>query len=60
MAPRKSKEEIKEQSDVSTSATESVTVNYRNGTREYSREVHGDNFQDLAKQFAEKFKGTIA
>lgn len=38
----------------------SVTVTWNNGVREYSKEVHGDDFMDLAKQFAEKFNGTIA
>jgi hypothetical protein len=37
-----------------------VTVTFRMGTRVYSKEVHGENFMELAKEFCEKQKGTIA
>lgn len=37
----------------------SVSVAWNGGTREFSKEVHGDDFLDLAKQFAAKFNGTI-
>jgi hypothetical protein len=37
-----------------------VTVVYRGGTRTYSKEVHGENFAELAQEFAEKKGGTIA
>lgn len=39
---------------------ESVIVKWKGGEREYSREVHGDNFADLAAEFAEKKGGTVA
>jgi len=37
-----------------------VTVLFDNTSRVYSKEVHGDNFLDLANEFATKRKGTIA
>lgn len=38
-----------------------IKVIYGNGQkREYSLEVHGENFEELAKEFATKFNGTIA
>jgi translation initiation factor 1 (eIF-1/SUI1) len=42
-----------------------VTMTGRTGrgrviTRVYTKEVHGDEFMDLAKEAAEKFDGTIA
>lgn len=36
-----------------------VTVVYRLGTRTYTKAVHGDEFVDLAKQFAAKHDGKI-
>ncbi len=40
-------------------AKDSVTVVWRNGTREYSRAVHGADFEKLAKSFATKFDGKV-
>lgn len=37
----------------------SVTVVYRAGSREYSRDVHGEDFVGLAQEFADKKKGTL-
>jgi hypothetical protein len=37
-----------------------VSVTWSGGTREYSKEVHGDNFEDLAQEFATKHGGTVA
>lgn len=37
----------------------SVTVVYRAGSREYSRALHGKNFEALAQEFADKKKGTL-
>ena len=37
-----------------------VTVTFRLGSRVYSREVHGDDFEDLAKQFVAKHGGEIS
>lgn len=37
-----------------------VRVIYNNGlVREYSQEVHGDSYKELAAEFAKKFNGTI-
>lgn len=36
-----------------------ATVVYRLGTRTYSKEEHGDDFMDLAKEFATKQEGKI-
>lgn len=38
----------------------SATVTWNGGTREFSLEVHGEDFMSLAESFATKFKGTIA
>lgn len=40
-------------------AKDSVKVEWNGGVREFSKEVHGAKFEDLAEQFAAKFKGTI-
>ncbi len=37
----------------------SVSVEHSGGVREFSKEVHGDDFEDKAKEFAETNKGTI-
>ncbi len=37
-----------------------VTVTWRGNSRVYSKAVHGENFLDLAKEFAEKKDGTVA
>lgn len=37
-----------------------VTVTWKGGSRVYSKEVHGDDFADLANEFATKKKGTVA
>ena len=39
---------------------DSVTVTFQGGVRTYTREVHGDDFAKLAKEFAEKRDGTVA
>lgn len=39
---------------------DSVVVSFRGSTREFSLSVHGDNFLDLAQQFADKHNGTIS
>lgn len=37
-----------------------IEVIYNGGLiRQYSREVHGDNYEELANQFASKFNGKI-
>lgn len=37
-----------------------ATVTWSGGSRTYSLKVHGEDFEDLAKQFAKKFNGTLA
>ena len=37
-----------------------ATVSWRGMTREFSKEVHGEDFVKLAQQFAEKFDGAIS
>ena len=37
-----------------------ATVTWNGGSRTYSREVHGENFADLAQEFATKKGGTVA
>jgi hypothetical protein len=37
----------------------SVTVTWGNQSRVYSKEVHGKEFRDLAKQFVEKHGGKM-
>ena len=37
----------------------SVTVVFPGGSREYTREIHGDHFEDLAAEFAGKKGGDI-
>ncbi len=39
--------------------SDSVTVTWNGGTRTYSKEVHGDDYEDLADEFVEKHNGTI-
>lgn len=40
-------------------AEDTAVVSWRGNTREYSREVHGDNFYELAEQFAAKVEGEV-
>ncbi len=38
----------------------SATVTWQGQSRTYTREIHGDNFSELAEEFAEKKGGTVA
>ncbi len=38
---------------------DSATVSWSGGTRTYTRDIHGDDFLELAKEFAGKKGGTI-
>ena len=38
----------------------SVVVSWGGGERTFSREVHGEDFADLAQQFVDKHGGTVA
>ena len=65
--PRKNKSEetveepVEETVEKSPKASkDAVTVTYRNGKRVYSKELHGSNFNDLAKEFATKVNGTVS
>lgn len=40
-------------------AKTSVSVSFQGGTREFSQEIHGDAFEDVAAEFAETHKGTV-
>lgn len=37
-----------------------ATVKYRGNVRVYTRELHGDDFAELAKEFADKVGGVVA
>lgn len=37
----------------------SVTVSWRGNERTYSKEIHGENFQKLAKQFADQYPDAV-
>lgn len=51
-------EETNAPAEEKSSKTE-VTVTWRGNSRVFSKEIHGDDFKKVAKQFAEKFEGTI-
>ena len=36
-----------------------VTVEYHGNIREFSREIHGEDFMDVAKEFAKTNDGSI-
>lgn len=36
-----------------------VTVSFQGGTREFSEEIHGEDFMDVAKEFCATHNGTI-
>lgn len=69
--PIKDLEEVKEQTEPTTEATDtgdtdvkpveptSVTVEFRGQTRVFSKEIHGEDFADLAQTFATKHNGTL-
>ncbi len=59
MAKQKPSEEEVVTDSKAESARDSVTVTWRAGSREYSRDLHGDDFMALATEFAEKKKGTL-
>jgi hypothetical protein len=40
--------------------SDAVTVTWNGGSRVYSRDVHGEDFADLAAEFAGKKNGTVA
>jgi len=37
-----------------------ATVSWRGNTREYSKELHGSDYRELAKEFAVKVDGKVA
>ena len=56
--PRKKKvEEVVEETVESSKGT--VTVFYGGTSREYSKEIHGNDYKKLAESFASKFDGEI-
>ncbi len=55
-----SEEEVVEEAPKArASKRDAVTVVFRAGSREYTRALHGDDFEALAEEFAAKKKGTI-
>jgi hypothetical protein len=52
-------EEVEEAPKARASKRDAVTVVFRAGSREYTRALHGDDFEALAEEFAAKKKGTI-
>lgn len=49
------KEAAKALKDAEKAGKDSVTVTWRGNSRVYSKEIHGDDFLALAKQFAGKY-----
>lgn len=39
--------------------SKSVTVTWNGGSREYSKEIHGADFEKLAKQFADQYPEAV-
>lgn len=54
------KEAVKAEKEAVKASRSSATVTWRGGVRTYTREVHGEDFAELAKEFAEKKDGVIA
>lgn len=50
----------KEKNTEKEEVVDSVTVTWQGGVREYTKAVHGDDFMELAKEFATKKRGTVA
>lgn len=46
--------------DISAPESGVAVVTWRLGTREYSKDVHGEDYKKLAKEFADKVGGTIS
>lgn len=55
---RKKQEEVQEVE--STESKDSVTVTWKGNSRTYSKEIHGDDFKTLAKEFSKKISGELA
>lgn len=58
-AKAKAKAEKEAEKAVEKADKTSVVVEWRGNTRTYSKEIHGDDFLELAESFAKKFNGTI-
>lgn len=54
------KEAVKAEKEAVKASRNSATVTWRGGERTYSQKVHGDEFEALAKEFAEKKGGIVA
>lgn len=37
-----------------------VTVTWRLGSREYSKDIHGEDYKKLAKEFSDKVGGSLS
>ena len=60
MARKKANEVDVVEKEVATNDADSVTVTCVNSVRVFSKEVHGDDFKELAESFAKKFNGTLS
>ncbi len=54
------KEAVKAEKEAVKVSRSSATVTWRGGVRTYTREVHGENFAELAEEFAGKKGGIVA
>lgn len=52
-------EEEEKKEDKKEGKVVAVTVEWRGNVREYSKEIHGEKFMDLAKEFAGKVNGEL-
>lgn len=59
-AAKAAKDAEKAAAKVAKADTSSVTVSWLGNMREYSKEIHGDNFMALAEEFAAHIGGTVA
>ena len=58
-APKAEKETKEPEVKTPKAVKTEVTVVWRNGSRVYSKAVHGDDFEALAQEFADKKGGKI-
>lgn len=57
--PKKIEEPTVKVEDVKESSG-TATVTWRLGTREFSKDIHGEDYKKLAKQFSDKVNGTVS
>lgn len=59
LLPTENLEETLVEAEKETETSSKVVVRWELGTREYSKEVHGDNYKELAESFANKKGGEL-